>query len=161
MILAADLEVNIEVGGMPDLSDVMTAMADAFDPEYGEAWTEAQCAGVLGLPGSWLLLARDRAVPAGFAMLRSVSGEAELLLIAVRPPYRRHGIARAMLDFAADHARCAGVDTLHLEVRDGNPALDLYRSIGFVQIGRRPAYYRGRTGKVFDALTFKRRLAAD
>lgn len=143
---------------MADLPDVMIAMGDAFDPEFGEAWTEAQCAGVLGMPGCWLLIARDADEPAGFALLRSAPGEAELLLIAVRPRFRRRGIAAALLDRAATDATTAGIESLHLEVRDGNPALELYRAAGFVQVGRRPAYYRGRTGKVFDALTFKRRL---
>jgi ribosomal-protein-alanine N-acetyltransferase len=161
MSVAAELGYRIEAGEMADLPDVMVAMGDAFDPEYGEAWTEAQCAGVLGMPGCWLLLARDGDTPVGFAMLRSVVDEAELLLIAVRPRYRRRGVAAALLSQAAEHARGVGIDTLHLEVRDGNPALDLYRAAGFLQVGRRSAYYRGRTGKVFDALTFKRHLAAD
>jgi ribosomal-protein-alanine N-acetyltransferase len=161
LTLAADLDVRIEAGGMADLPDVMVAMGDAFDPEFGEAWTEAQCAGVLGMPGCWLLLAREGTDPAGFAMLRAVAGEAELLLIAVRPRYRRRGIGAALLARAAEDAQASGVDTLHLEVRDGNPALALYRGFGFVQVGRRSAYYRGRSGKVFDALTFRRHLAAD
>lgn len=144
---------------MADLPDVMIAMGDAFDPEFGEAWTEAQCAGVLGMPGCWLLIARDGDEPAGFALLRSAPGEAELLLIAVRPRFRRRGIAAALLDRAATDATASGIESLHLEVRDGNPALELYRAAGFVQVGRRPAYYRGRTGKVFDALTFKLQLA--
>ena len=161
MTVAADVAIRIEPGGMADLPDVMIAMGDAFDPEYGEAWTEAQCAGVLGLPGCWLLIGRDGDVPVGFAMLRSAADEAELLLIAVRPPYRRRGVAAALLAHVAQEAAAACIDTLHLEVRDGNPALELYRAAGFVQVGRRPAYYRGRPGKVFDALTFKRRLGAD
>lgn len=158
MSLAADLAFVVEPGGMADLADVMVAMSDAFDPEYGEAWTEAQCAGILGLPGSWLLVARIGDDPAGFALLRTVTDEAELLLIAVRNRYRRQGIARALLDQAVHDAHGEGVQSLHLEVREGNPAMELYRSAGFLQIGTRKAYYRGRSGKVFDALTFKRHL---
>jgi ribosomal-protein-alanine N-acetyltransferase len=156
--LAAELAFDIEEGGIADLPDVMLAMGDAFEPEFGEAWTEAQCAGILGLPGSWLLIARAGDDPAGFAMLRKVAEEAELLLIAVRKRYRRQGIASALLDQATEQALAAGIDTLHLEVREGNPAMDLYLGAGFVQVGTRRAYYRGRTGKVFDALTFRRRL---
>ncbi len=84
--------------------------------------------------------------------------EAELLLIAVRMRYRRLGVARALLDQATQDAVSGGVTALHLEVREGNPAIGLYRDAGFIQIGTRRAYYRGRTGKVFDALTFKRLL---
>jgi ribosomal-protein-alanine N-acetyltransferase len=161
MTLAADLAVRIERGGMADLPDVMVSMADAFDPEYGEAWTEAQCAGILGLPGTWLLIARAGTEPAGFALLRTIAGEAELLLIAVRNRYRRQGIARALLDQALAEARADGVESFHLEVRACNPAIALYRGAGFFQVGTRRAYYRGRSGKVFDALTFKRHLGVN
>lgn len=161
MNVADDLDLRIELGGMADLADVMIAMGDAFDPQFGEAWTEAQCAGVLGMPGSWLLIARVGEEPAGFALLRKIPGEAELLLIAVRERFRRQGIGQALLDRAIDNAITDGVETLHLEVRDGNPALALYRRAGFVQVGSRRAYYRGRTGKVFDALTFKRHLTGN
>ena len=160
MTLALDLRPQIEAGGMADLPDVMLVMSDGFDPEFGEAWTEAQCAGVLGLPGCSLLLAREHDAPAGFAMLRSVGAESELLLIAVRPGYRRRGIASSLLRRAMHEARAAGIDTLHLEVRDGNPAIELYRAAAFVQVGKRPQYYRGRSGKVFDALTLKLNLEA-
>lgn len=160
-LAAADLAFRIEPGGMADLPDVMVAMADAFDPEYGEAWTEAQCAGILGLPGAWLLIARAQSDPAGFALLRTVADEAELLLIAVRNRYRRQGVARALLDQATANACANGVETMHLEVRACNPAIALYRGAGFVQVGTRRGYYRGRSGKVFDALTFKRHLAVN
>lgn len=153
-----DSFLTIEAGGMADLPDVMIAMRDAFDPEYGEAWTEPQCAGILGMPGSWLTVARDGREPAGFAMARSIAGEAELLLIAVRPAFRRQGIGRALLERIVDDARALGAQAVHLEVRAGNSARDLYMDAGFVQVGIRLDYYRGRGSKVFDALTFKRRL---
>jgi [ribosomal protein S18]-alanine N-acetyltransferase len=151
----ADLSLRIDSGGIGDLADVMTAMADAFDPEYGEAWTEAQCAGILGMPGSWLLIARNGDDPAGFALVREIAGEAELLLIAVRHRYRRQGVGRALLDRVSDQARAQSVKVLHLEVRQNNPAMALYRAAGFIQAGIRHGYYRGRSGKVFDALTFR------
>jgi ribosomal-protein-alanine N-acetyltransferase len=159
--MATDLAIRVEPGGMADLPDVMIAMGDAFDPQYGEAWTEAQCAGILGMAGSWLLVARSGSDPAGFALLRTVADETELLLIAVRNRYRRQGVAHALLDQAIGDAAAEAVTTLHLEVREGNPAAELYRRLGFVQIGMRRAYYRGRSGKVFDALTFKKRLGVN
>ncbi len=161
MTVAADLDFRIEPGCIADLADVMIAMGDAFDPLYGEAWTEAQCAGILGMPGSWLLIARCGEEPAGFALLRKIPGEAELLLIAVRERFRRQGVGRALLNRAIEDAVADGIEALHLEVRDGNPALALYRDAGFVQVGSRRGYYRGRTGKVFDALTFKRHLGVN
>lgn len=159
--MTTGVDVVIELGGIADMADVMLAMEDAFDPEFGEAWTEAQCAGVLGMAGSWLLIARMRGEPAGFALLRKIADEVELLLIAVRPLCRRQGVAQALLERAADDALANGADLIHLEVRDGNPALALYRQASFVQVGRRRGYYRGRTGKVYDALTFRRQLCVN
>jgi [ribosomal protein S18]-alanine N-acetyltransferase len=160
-VTATETGVQVETGGIDDLADVMIVMRDAFDPEYGEAWTEAQCAGILGMPGSRLLIARRGREAAGFAMTRTVIGETELLLIAVRPVYRRGGVARALLDRTILDATADRARTLHLEVRDGNGAALLYAQAGFVQVGRRRQYYRGRSGKLFDALTFKRHLSGN
>ncbi len=156
---ATDLDLAICAGGIADLADVMVVMRDAFDPAFGEAWTEAQCAGILGMPGSHLLVARRGGAPAGFAMTRTMAGETELLLLAVARGCRRTGIGRALLDRAIMEARSEGADAMHLEVRDGNGAIYLYRAAGFDQVGRRRHYYRGATGQVFDAMTFRIELA--
>lgn len=156
---ATEAAVRVEAGGIADLSDVMIAMRDAFDPEFGEAWTEAQCAGILGMPGSRLVIARRELEPAGFAMSRTIAGETELLLLAVRVGFRRSGIGRSLLERAIVDARDEGAQTMHLEVRDGNGAVLLYQGAGFQQVGRRRHYYRGVNGKVFDALTFRLKLA--
>jgi ribosomal-protein-alanine N-acetyltransferase len=81
--------------------------------------------------------------------------EAELLLIAVAPEHGRRGVGRALLQAFIDRARRDGAIRIHLEVRDGNAAVALYRAAGFAEAGRRRDYYRG-GGGLFDALTFAR-----
>jgi ribosomal-protein-alanine N-acetyltransferase len=145
--------VRIEQGGPLDLPSVMQVMEDSFDPVYGEAWTAPQCAGLLPMSGVWLILAREGRSATGFALARIVAEEAELLLLAVRRDRRRRGIGRMLLDrFRAD-ASAKGGRRLHLEVRDGNEAIALYREAGFEEVGRRRNYYRGFDGALFDALT--------
>jgi ribosomal-protein-alanine N-acetyltransferase len=61
-----------------------------------------------------------------------------------------------LLDQFLDHARDRGVSRVHLEVREGNPAVIMYRSAGFSLAGRRPKYYHGRFGGEYDALTLSR-----
>ena len=90
---------------------------------------------------------------------RSIADEAELLLIAVRDRFRRQGIASGLMDEITRRALADDIRSFHLEVRRGNPAIELYRGTGFEQVGTRADYYRGRSGKVFDALTFKKNLA--
>jgi len=152
-------ELHLTRGGSADLEAVTHIMIAAFDDRFGEAWTRSQCAGILPMPGVELVLARDAEGDlAGFSLFRTVADEAELLLLAVAPDQRRRGIGRMLLDHFMDRARDSGVSRVHLEVREGNPAVIMYRQAGFNFAGRRPKYYRGRFGGDFDALTLSLRF---
>ena len=105
------------------------------------------------MSGVTLTIAEDGGTAVGFALSRAVSDEAELLLIAVDPERQGHGAGNTLLRNFIDGARAHGAHRLHLEVRDGNPAIALYRSAGFVPAGRRRNYYRGPEGKRYDAVT--------
>ena len=148
--------LSVAEGGILDLDAVMTVMEDSFDPAFGEAWTAAQCAGLLPLPGVWLSIAREGDQVIGFALGRVVLKEAELLLLAVRRGGQGRGIGRSLLERFGLVAASRGADKLHLEVRDGNPASRLYRRAGFTEVGRRRNYYTGRDGQIYDALTLVR-----
>ncbi len=141
-----------------DIGAVEAIMGAAFDPRYGEAWTRGQCLGVLAMPGVRLMLARIEDNAVGFAMMRIIMDEAELLLLAVSPGARRGGIGSALL--RAIIADCADADVakLHLEVRSGNDAIRLYARHGFAKQGERHGYYRGPAGRTFDAHTYSRML---
>lgn len=147
--------MTLRPGTMADLSAVDRVMREAFDPRFGEAWTPSQVAGVMAMPGVWLTLAEADGAAAGFAMSRAILDEAELLLLAVRPACRRRGVGRQLLRSAIAEARNRGVVRMHLEVRAGNDAVALYRAAGFAKIGERRDYYRGRSGRLFDAQTFQ------
>ena len=146
--------LSIEEAGQADLDDVMEVMEEAFDPEYGEAWSHSQCSGLLAHPGVWISLVRQDGTPAGFAMARMVADEAELLLIGVRPRFRGRGVARKLLNRICVTAASLDARKLHLEMREGNEAEHLYRNSGFEPVGRRKRYYRGRSGKKYDAITW-------
>ena len=145
--------VTIEEGGSRDLDAVMRVMEDSFDPVYGEAWTGPQCAGLLPLPGVWLSVARLGREVVGFSLGRVIAGEAELLLLAVARRVQGGGVGERLVRRFMDDARVRGAARLHLEVRDGNHAVELYRRLGFREVGRRRNYYSGRDGQLYDALT--------
>ncbi len=133
-------------------------MAAAFDPRFGEAWTRNQSLGVMAMPGVRLTIASMDEDPAGFALVRSVADEAELLLLAVDPQFRRRGVASALLRGIVGDGQASGIAHLHLEVRAGNDAVRLYTANGFAKVGERRGYYRGKTGQIFDAHTYRRAL---
>jgi [ribosomal protein S18]-alanine N-acetyltransferase len=146
--------ITIIQGDTADLPSIMPVMASAFGTRFGEAWTESQCLGVVSMPGSHLVIAsRDPVV--GFALSRVIVGDCELMLLAVAPQTQRQGIGRALLDAVIENARMANADNVFLEVRDANPAIELYTAMGFIEVGRRRGYYRGSFGETFDALTYR------
>jgi [ribosomal protein S18]-alanine N-acetyltransferase len=150
--------VLVETGSSGDLDSVMQIMETAFGSKYGEAWTRSQCAGILPMAGVTLELARDQLTDevVGFSLSRCVAGEAELLLLGVLPSQHRRGIGRQLLDHFTRRAAATGAVRVHLEVRDGNPAINMYRAAGFEPVGRRRKYYHASNGRSFDALTFAR-----
>jgi ribosomal-protein-alanine N-acetyltransferase len=66
--------------------------------------------------------------------------EYEIHTIGIDPAYQGRGIGRRLLDELLNVADGAVV---HLEVRtDNEPAIELYRSVGFAAVGVRRRYYR-------------------
>ncbi len=75
----------------------------------------------------------------GFLAFRTVAeSEREILNLAVAPGLRRHGIARELWKSLLP----GFTGTVYLEVRETNQAArNLYNSLGFEELSRRPAYY--------------------
>lgn len=95
----------------------------------------------------------------GFTIMSSGGGDAHVLNIVVDPAWRRQGVARRLLDALVDAARARGADQLFLEVREGNePALTLYRDIGFAEVAVRRGYYPLPGGGREDAIIMARVL---
>lgn len=75
--------------------------------------------------------------------MNCAAGVAELENIAVRQESRCQGLGRMLCREAIDWSRSRAAQVLELEVRASSAgALALYRSLGFVEQGRRRSYYR-------------------
>lgn len=145
-----------------DLDRIMTIMEAAFDPVWGEAWTRRQVSDSLAFAHThYRLLATDGRTAseseepcAGFTLVRAAPGEEELLLVAVMPEHRGRGLGEKLVRQAIEDARTRKAERLFLETRHNNPAIGLYRTLGFQPIGVRKDYYRGSDSKKLDAITF-------
>lgn len=95
----------------------------------------------------------------GFAIMEFGDERAHLVLLAVRPSHRRSGIGQRMLDWLVESARCAGIASIHLELRAGNDAARrFYRAMGFYETVLVPGYYRSGEGRKEGALRMLRVL---
>jgi len=72
-----------------------------------------------------------------------IADEVHISTLAVHPDHRATGVGRRLLQNGLQSARSRGAQMATLEVRPSNQvAIDLYRSFGFVVVGRRAGYYR-------------------
>ncbi len=130
---------------------------------FAQPWSADSMATALDMPGAAGLIAVENeslvpsaggSGPAGLVLWRVAADEAEILTIAVLPPWRRHGLGYALLEGACGAATAAGATAMFLEVAAGNAAaLTLYQQTGFIRVGLRRGYYDG-----VDALTMRRAL---
>jgi [ribosomal protein S18]-alanine N-acetyltransferase len=93
---------------------------------------------------------------AGYFLLMFAPDEAHLLDVAVAADRQGQGLGRYLLDKVVARARGQGVESVLLEVRPSNMrALAVYREYGFVEIGRRKAYYPAHEGQREDAIVMR------
>ncbi|MFN9454728.1 MAG: ribosomal protein S18-alanine N-acetyltransferase [Gemmatimonadota bacterium] len=154
----------------PATADDLEAIHAIERASFGDPWSRAAFAQALRAPEVTMAVAAPVPGPApalppalpsalpsallGFVALRTMADEGEILNVAVAPAARRSGVGRALVRHALASAAAAGAFSVFLEVRPSNAAaLTLYRSFGFVEVGRRHRYYRA---PVEDALVLRR-----
>ncbi len=104
-------------------------------------------------PGFRAWVCRSTDTPELWGFLGSLRSRDALHVTAVTcaEAHRRHGVGTALLRTAMLQARTMRLHRLTLEVRpDNEPAVALYRKLGFSDEGLRPSYY----GPGDDALSF-------
>jgi [ribosomal protein S18]-alanine N-acetyltransferase len=146
--------LHVEMGKVADADALATIHAQGFYRGWPKSDFAAYLADPQTTPTYVAADARRRIV--GFAMLRILGAECELLSVAVERKMRGKGIARALLNAAFDDLRLTPVNAMFLEVDETNAgAIGLYRSMGFKDIGTRKGYYPHADGSVAAALVMR------
>ena len=110
---------------------------------FSDPWSESSVAYELRNPLALWLVAEVDGQVAGYIGSQTVPPESDVMNVAVHPDHRRGGIAQSLVLSLCQALKDGGNETLTLEVRATNtPAIALYEKLGFLQIGRRPNYYR-------------------
>ena len=117
---------------------------------FREPWTEENFIHLLQLPTTlgWM----DEH---GFLLVSDLGDTAEILTFAVLPEFQRQGIGSQLMQELLSWVKNNHKQAVFLEVAaDNNPALSLYKKMGFVISGKRPAYYKRGASHV-DAICMK------
>lgn len=126
-----------------DLDEVMRVELSAYE----FSWTLGifrEC--LLAGHGCWVMELDGRII--GHGVLSTGAGEAHILNICVAPQHQGQGHGRYLIGRLIDLARWHRAERIFLEVRPSNPtAIQLYDSMGFNEIGRRPRYYPAHKGR--------------
>ena len=132
------MSVTITKGELVHLPSMLELEQVCFVP----AWKREHILFELENPDSDAAVALLDGELVGFCLVRRMAEEAELFQIAVAPAQRGKHIGRQLLQQSLIRAAEAGCSRMFLEVRAGNtPAIGLYESCGFQQVGRRRDYY--------------------
>lgn len=109
---------------------------------FSMPWTADMIRSELNNPSCLYLAAVDGDTLVGYIGVQTVLDEGYINNVAVRPEYRRRGIAAALISLLAEQAQAIGLAFMTLEVRESNaPAISLYEKLGFTTVGRRKNYY--------------------
>ena len=111
---------------------------------FSRPWSRKMLAEELENQCAAFLVAEDPAsgTVLGYAGVLVMADEGYITNVAVFPEYRRQGIAAQIIKVFCDFAQGNHLAFLTLEVRPTNKAaIELYRSFGFEEVGRRKNYY--------------------
>ena len=135
------MSTQLRLATLDDLEALVDLEALTF-PE--DPWTPFMLADELMSPASRYWIAADESGAAiGYGGVKVGGDQADVMTIGVAPHARGRGAGAAILDALLDWARQAGAAEIFLDVRPSNEgAIALYNSRGFVEIGRRPRYFR-------------------
>ena len=106
--------------------------------------------------GTTFFVARTDKETVGYAGVQITADIGFVTNIAVNINYRGKGIGKALTNSLCYAAIQRGCDSITLEVRPSNTvAIGLYKSLGFVEVGRRPKFY---TEPIEDAVLMTKNL---
>lgn len=109
---------------------------------FANPWLRADLEQQLNLETSHFAVATLDGYVVGYMGLQIFSGEGYVTNVAVLPDFRRMGIAKKLIE----HQLQNEMSFITLEVRESNlPAIKLYESCGFENVGIRPKFYSNPT----------------
>ena len=155
--------IRIAYASVKDLQRILEIMHDAISP----IWTSDAFLSEMRKGDSLFLVALDDEIVdietgsprcMGFAVVRQVGDDGELLQIAVDTKVRRGGIGSLLIEAVLDYAAKNSMQSVFLEVRKSNiAAISLYEKNGFEPVRTRKDYYDNPDE---DAMVMKRVIGA-
>ena len=122
-----------------DLENIKEFLITDFD----NFWNYSILKDELSNANSYYLVAKLDNEILGFAGIKYVLNDADIMNIVVKKSKRKSGIGSLLLKNIIELCKKLNVSTLFLEVNEKNlPAISLYKKFGFEEVGFRKNYYK-------------------
>lgn len=139
--------MNIKITPMT-LTDVITIKNNLIS-DFDDFWTYHILKEELENKNSSYLVAKIDNEIVGFAGIKIILDEADIMNIVTKKTYRNQGIGTLLLENLISLSKKLNLKTLSLEVSEENlPAIHLYRKFGFEYLGVRKNYYQDKNGYI-------------
>ncbi len=138
---------NIEISPMTlnhlnEISDVLLSDFDNF-------WHFDILVDELNAKNSTYIVAKLNQQIVGFAGIKILLDEADIMNVVVKKNFRNQGIASLLLEKLICLSKELNLSSITLEVMEENySAIHLYKKFGFKQIGKRKNYYHNKDGLI-------------
>lgn len=144
--------VKISIMILDDLDEIKNLLTSEFD----EFWDYSTLKEELSSPFSKYFVAKNSDnLIVGFAGIKIVLDEADLMNIVTRKSMRNLGIASSMLEYLISYCKSVKIKSLNLEVNVQNSiAINLYKKYNFKEVGLRKKYYNNTYDAILMALSF-------
>ncbi len=122
-----------------DLDSIVSIEKECFS----DAWSKNSFYSCFESPFYKMVVAKDNEELIGYAIIKCMYEDAELIRVAVTHEYRRHSVAYSLLNRVFEIARFAKAQQVFLDVRESNDAaISLYEKMGFRRYEVTEGFYR-------------------
>ena len=131
---------NIQISKMT--LDDFNKIKDVLISDFDDFWNVNTLEEELINENSYYLVAKIENQIIGFAGIKSVLDEADIMNIVTKKDKRNLGIGSALLEKLLNDAKAKEIKKITLEVNESNiSAIHLYKNFGFKEISIRENYY--------------------
>lgn len=140
------MDLKVENMTLDDLNNIKDILISDFD----DFWTFNTLEEELKCTNSFFLVAKnDDNEIVGFAGIKAILDEADIMNIVVKKSFRGHGIGSKLLENLILFAKKHNLKTVTLEVNETNlSAIKLYNKFNFNKVGIRKKYYDGKNDAI-------------
>jgi ribosomal-protein-alanine N-acetyltransferase len=147
----------IRLATAADAGAIAGMSRDEIEHGLGWSWTPQRVRRSLRDRATNVAVAEEGGNIVGFGIMKYGDEKAHLLLLAVSPARREHGVGGRLLDWLEKCAVAAGVERIELEARADNPvALAFYGLRGYERFETVRGYYLGRIDAFRLVKTFRK-----